>query len=270
MLPRPQEERTHHHPLRPPPHASPVRRRDRRLGQFHVGRLNNRHSCRLGKVIHDLHQERVAFLAARAVVDLDGKALDGEVGEEKEAADARFALEEQEKPEDLGAFLDTEDEMLRRRRCVLRIRTESGKSLLTFKGPVQPSSMKVREEQETVVGDGTVLLRVFEELGGFPTDVPISGCGEDGGSAAGTMFAHEGWKYSVTFSKRSSPRCTIDSTLSSVPTTKRSAISANARVAAAGSRASSLKSTPGCRASSRSASARAACCGRSCRPPRSC
>ena len=30
-------------------------------------------------------------------------------------------------------LLDTEDEMLRRRRCVLRIRTESGKSLMTYK-----------------------------------------------------------------------------------------------------------------------------------------
>lgn len=63
------------------------------------------------------------------------------------------------------ALLDTEDEELRRRRCVLRIRTESGKSRLTFKGPVQPSSMKVREEVETLVGDGEVLLRVLEELG---------------------------------------------------------------------------------------------------------
>lgn len=62
-------------------------------------------------------------------------------------------------------LLDTEDEMLRRRRCVLRIRTESGKSLMTFKGPVQPSRMKLREEHETIVGDGVVLQRVFEELG---------------------------------------------------------------------------------------------------------
>ena len=62
-------------------------------------------------------------------------------------------------------LLDTEDEILRRRRCVLRVRTESGKSLMTYKGPVQPSTMKLREEQETVVGDGTVMLRVFEELG---------------------------------------------------------------------------------------------------------
>jgi adenylate cyclase class 2 len=42
---------------------------------------------------------------------------------------------------------------------------ENGKSRITFKGPLQPSAMKVREELETVVGDGEVLLRVFEELG---------------------------------------------------------------------------------------------------------
>ncbi len=63
------------------------------------------------------------------------------------------------------SLLDTDDEQLRRRRCVLRVRVEAGKSRITFKGPVQPSSVKVREEVETVVGDGEVLLRVFEELG---------------------------------------------------------------------------------------------------------
>jgi adenylate cyclase class 2 len=63
------------------------------------------------------------------------------------------------------ALLDTEDESLRRRRCALRIRTESGKSLLTFKGPVQPGSMKVREEHETVVANGDVLQHIFEQLG---------------------------------------------------------------------------------------------------------
>jgi len=62
-------------------------------------------------------------------------------------------------------LLDTADELLRRQRSVLRIRMEAGKSLLTFKGPVQPSSMKLREELETVVGDGTLLLRIFEALG---------------------------------------------------------------------------------------------------------
>jgi len=63
------------------------------------------------------------------------------------------------------SLLDTPDEDLRRRRCVLRVRVENGKSRLTYKGPVQPSAMKLREEIETVVGDGEILLRVFEELG---------------------------------------------------------------------------------------------------------
>jgi adenylate cyclase class 2 len=63
------------------------------------------------------------------------------------------------------ALLDNDEEDLRRRRCVLRVRTENGKSRLTFKGPVQPGLMKVREELETVVGDGALLLRVLEELG---------------------------------------------------------------------------------------------------------
>jgi len=63
------------------------------------------------------------------------------------------------------ALLDTDDEQLRRQRCVLRVRMESGKSRLTWKGPVQLSTMKLREELETVVGDGEMLLRVFGELG---------------------------------------------------------------------------------------------------------
>lgn len=62
-------------------------------------------------------------------------------------------------------LLDNEEETLRRRRCVLRVRVENGKSRLTFKGPVQSSAMKVREEIETVVGDGETLLKVFAELG---------------------------------------------------------------------------------------------------------
>ncbi len=62
-------------------------------------------------------------------------------------------------------LLDTDDEVLHRRRCVLRVRMECGKSLLTYKGPVQPSPMKLREELETVIGDGPVLLRMLEELG---------------------------------------------------------------------------------------------------------
>jgi predicted adenylyl cyclase CyaB len=63
------------------------------------------------------------------------------------------------------ALLDTEDESLRRRRCVLRVRLENGKSRITFKGPVQPSEMKLRDELETIIGDGVLLLRIFEEVG---------------------------------------------------------------------------------------------------------
>jgi len=63
------------------------------------------------------------------------------------------------------SLLDSDDEELRRRRCVLRVRVENGKSRLTFKGPVQASAMSVREEYETVVGDGDILLRVLLELG---------------------------------------------------------------------------------------------------------
>jgi adenylate cyclase class 2 len=63
------------------------------------------------------------------------------------------------------ALLDTDDEAIRQRGCALRIRTESGKSLLTLKGPVQSGTMKIRDEHETVVSDGAVVQRIFEELG---------------------------------------------------------------------------------------------------------
>ncbi len=65
------------------------------------------------------------------------------------------------------ALLDTDDEQLRRRRCVLRVRVENGKSRVTFKGPVQPSTMKVREEDETLVGsveDAWTTMALVEAL----------------------------------------------------------------------------------------------------------
>jgi adenylate cyclase class 2 len=62
-------------------------------------------------------------------------------------------------------LLDTHDDELRRRRCVLRVRVECGKTLLTFKGPVQTSPMKLRDEMETIIGDGLLLMSVLEQLG---------------------------------------------------------------------------------------------------------
>ena len=62
-------------------------------------------------------------------------------------------------------LLDTEDNQLYQRRSALRVRSENGKSLLTFKGPVQPSRLKVREEHETIVADGDELLNILSELG---------------------------------------------------------------------------------------------------------
>jgi adenylate cyclase, class 2 len=63
------------------------------------------------------------------------------------------------------ALLDTDDEMLRRRRATLRVRCDGGKSLLTYKGPVLPGLMKVREECETVAADGVALLSILEAVG---------------------------------------------------------------------------------------------------------
>ena len=63
------------------------------------------------------------------------------------------------------ALVDTDDGLLRNSRCALRVRTESGQSVLTFQGPPQPSTMKLREELETGVGDGRLVLEMLERLG---------------------------------------------------------------------------------------------------------
>ena len=62
-------------------------------------------------------------------------------------------------------LFDTEDERLRLQRSTLRVRAEGGKALLTYKGPVIPALVKVREEYETVVADGAALQTILEELG---------------------------------------------------------------------------------------------------------
>jgi adenylate cyclase, class 2 len=62
------------------------------------------------------------------------------------------------------ALFDNEREELRQRRCALRIRREGSRNYVTFKGPVQPGPMKMREELETGVEDACVIQRVLEHL----------------------------------------------------------------------------------------------------------
>jgi adenylate cyclase class 2 len=62
-------------------------------------------------------------------------------------------------------IVDTEEAELRSRRCALRVRLEPARAFLTFKGPPQRSTMKVREELETAVDDGVMLLAILERLG---------------------------------------------------------------------------------------------------------
>jgi adenylate cyclase class 2 len=63
------------------------------------------------------------------------------------------------------ALLDTPDGALKRRGCALRVRADAGRHFLTFKGPMQPSVMKLREELETVVGDSELVTGILAELG---------------------------------------------------------------------------------------------------------
>ncbi len=62
-------------------------------------------------------------------------------------------------------IMDTDDGRLSGARSALRVRLEPERTFLTFKGPPQPSVMKLREELETVVGDGVLLLTILERLG---------------------------------------------------------------------------------------------------------
>lgn len=65
-------------------------------------------------------------------------------------------------------LLDTRDQRLRAERSALRVRSEQGTSRITFKGPVQPATMKLREEIETSVGDPETMLRLLAALGFHP------------------------------------------------------------------------------------------------------
>lgn len=65
-------------------------------------------------------------------------------------------------------LLDRDDAELRGRGCTLRIRQDGGQTRVTFKGPVVPGAMKMREEIETSVGSASEIARLFAGLGYTP------------------------------------------------------------------------------------------------------
>lgn len=63
-------------------------------------------------------------------------------------------------------LLFDEEDRLRDQGLILRLRTESHRSRLTFKGPAHfEGSVKVREEHEVEVQDSDKVQRIFESLG---------------------------------------------------------------------------------------------------------
>ena len=62
-------------------------------------------------------------------------------------------------------LLDREREPLADRACTLRVRIDGGAARVTFKGAPKLGTTKVREELETAVGDGEMLLQVLERIG---------------------------------------------------------------------------------------------------------
>lgn len=65
-------------------------------------------------------------------------------------------------------LVDTADRRLLDAGTALRVRTDGDRAYLTFKGPVQPGPMKVREEIETEAASGTALLAILDALGYAP------------------------------------------------------------------------------------------------------
>jgi adenylate cyclase class 2 len=67
------------------------------------------------------------------------------------------------------ALLDTDEGQLLHQGCALRVRRDGDEARITFKGPVVPGPVKAREEIETTIGDGDVVLRLLHALGFTPT-----------------------------------------------------------------------------------------------------
>ena len=62
-------------------------------------------------------------------------------------------------------LLDREREPLADRACTLRVRIDGDAARVTFKGAPRLGTTKVREELETAVGDGELMLKVLERIG---------------------------------------------------------------------------------------------------------
>jgi adenylate cyclase, class 2 len=63
------------------------------------------------------------------------------------------------------SLLDTVEGGLRDAGSALRIRLEPGSALLTYKGPLQASAMKLREEIETTAENAEALTAILSRLG---------------------------------------------------------------------------------------------------------
>ena len=62
-------------------------------------------------------------------------------------------------------LLDRQEEPLTDRGCALRVRIDGGAARVTFKGPPTLGTTKVREELETAVDDGELLMQVLDRVG---------------------------------------------------------------------------------------------------------
>jgi adenylate cyclase class 2 len=65
-------------------------------------------------------------------------------------------------------LFDTPDGQLRRAGTGLRVRRDGARTLLTFKGPVQPGPVKSREELETEVADPDIVEGIVRGVGFHP------------------------------------------------------------------------------------------------------
>lgn len=65
-------------------------------------------------------------------------------------------------------IVDTPAGTLANRGCALRVRDDGGSAFLTYKGPVEPGLLKVREELETAAASAERLLAIVAALGYQP------------------------------------------------------------------------------------------------------